>query len=233
MRRHLTYANVMATLGVFIALGGSSYAAVKITGKDVRNRSLTGKDIKKRSVPLNRLKGSLPPGPAGPVGPAGPKGEPGAPAPPEGVTSLAVGPSQWVSGDAELVPEHSAQRVEFASTTASGSGFLNLHPQLPTRNGAGRTRILAVRVCLNPQYATELTDVYISHFRQSEFVAPAVGELRDAAPSQAAGCTRYALPDPFVLEKDDFVDVRVRTTWSATGGLTRIAATTIEYDRVQ
>jgi hypothetical protein len=147
MRRHLTYANVMATLGVFIALGGSSYAAVKITGKDVRNRSLTGKDIKKRSVPLNRLKGSLPPGPAGPVGPAGPKGEPGAPAPPEGVTSLAVGPSQWVSGDAELVPEHSAQRVEFASTTASGSGFLNLHPQLPTTNGAGRTRILAVRVC--------------------------------------------------------------------------------------
>ena len=33
---------------------------MKITGRDVANRSLTGKDIKKRSVPLNRLRGSLP-----------------------------------------------------------------------------------------------------------------------------------------------------------------------------
>jgi hypothetical protein len=31
----LTYANVTATLALFIALGGSSYAAVKLTGKDV------------------------------------------------------------------------------------------------------------------------------------------------------------------------------------------------------
>ena len=31
----------MATVAVFIALGGSSYAALKITGADVRNESLT------------------------------------------------------------------------------------------------------------------------------------------------------------------------------------------------
>ena len=30
VRRHVTYANAMATVAVFIALGGSSYAAVKI-----------------------------------------------------------------------------------------------------------------------------------------------------------------------------------------------------------
>ena len=40
LRRHLSYANVMATVAVFIALGGSSYAALKITGADVRNGSL-------------------------------------------------------------------------------------------------------------------------------------------------------------------------------------------------
>ena len=57
MRRHLSYANVMATIAVFIALGGASYAAMRVTGKDVVNRSLTGKDIKKKSVKLNRLKG--------------------------------------------------------------------------------------------------------------------------------------------------------------------------------
>jgi hypothetical protein len=49
-RARLTYANVMATVAVFIALGGSSYAAVTITGKNVKNGSLTGKDIKNSSL---------------------------------------------------------------------------------------------------------------------------------------------------------------------------------------
>ena len=35
MRRHLTYANVMATVAVFIALGGSSYAAVTLSRNSV------------------------------------------------------------------------------------------------------------------------------------------------------------------------------------------------------
>jgi hypothetical protein len=30
IRRHLTYANVMATVAVFILLGGGAYAATKI-----------------------------------------------------------------------------------------------------------------------------------------------------------------------------------------------------------
>jgi len=40
-----TYADVMATVAVFIALGGSSYAALRITGKNVPNNALTGADI--------------------------------------------------------------------------------------------------------------------------------------------------------------------------------------------
>ena len=50
LRGRLSYANVVATLALFIALGGSSYAALTITGKDVRNRSLTGKDVKRNSL---------------------------------------------------------------------------------------------------------------------------------------------------------------------------------------
>lgn len=50
MRRHLSYPNVMASIAVFVALGGSSYAAVKISGKDVRNNSLTGKDVRNSSL---------------------------------------------------------------------------------------------------------------------------------------------------------------------------------------
>jgi hypothetical protein len=46
----LTYANVMATLAVFIALGGSTYAAVKIDGADIRKRSIAGNRLKPNTV---------------------------------------------------------------------------------------------------------------------------------------------------------------------------------------
>jgi hypothetical protein len=46
----LSYANVVATLALFVALGGSSYAALSITSKDVKNRSLTGADLRKNTI---------------------------------------------------------------------------------------------------------------------------------------------------------------------------------------
>jgi hypothetical protein len=80
-RHHVTYANVVATLALFIALGGGAYAAIKlpknsVTTIQVRNGSLLAKDFKK---------GQLKAGPAGPKGdrglggPAGPFGPPGDP----------------------------------------------------------------------------------------------------------------------------------------------------------
>ncbi len=50
IRRRLTYANTMATIAVVIALGGTSYAAAKVTGRDVRDGSLTGADLKDSSL---------------------------------------------------------------------------------------------------------------------------------------------------------------------------------------
>ena len=46
----LTYANVMSTLAVFIALGGSSYAAVQLNGRDLRNASVPAKKLKPDSL---------------------------------------------------------------------------------------------------------------------------------------------------------------------------------------
>jgi len=60
LRKHLSYANVIATIALFAALGGGAYAAVTlpknsvgpkqikknaVSGKKVKNRSLTGVDI--------------------------------------------------------------------------------------------------------------------------------------------------------------------------------------------
>jgi hypothetical protein len=58
LRRRLTYANVMATLAVFLALGGSSYAALTITGRDVANNSLTYKDLRRNTLGSSRIKES-------------------------------------------------------------------------------------------------------------------------------------------------------------------------------
>jgi len=91
MRRHLTYANVISTVCLFIALGGSAYAAVTITGKEVKDNSLTSADIRNGTLKSTDFgRGVLPPagssqagaqgpqGPAGPQGETGPKGETGA-----------------------------------------------------------------------------------------------------------------------------------------------------------
>jgi hypothetical protein len=58
LRRHLSYSNVMATVAVFIALGGSSYATLQITGRDVQNGSLTNRDMKRNTLDGTRIKES-------------------------------------------------------------------------------------------------------------------------------------------------------------------------------
>ena len=47
---------LLAIVALFVALGGSVYAAAKINGKSIRAKSLPGNRLKPRSVPANRLK---------------------------------------------------------------------------------------------------------------------------------------------------------------------------------
>jgi hypothetical protein len=50
LRHPLTYANVMSTLAVFVALGGSSYAALEIRGSSIKDRSIPAKKLKRNSI---------------------------------------------------------------------------------------------------------------------------------------------------------------------------------------
>jgi hypothetical protein len=83
----LSYANVTASLALFVALGGTGYAASTlprdsvgskqiragaVTSSDVRNGSLRGADF---------AAGALPPGPRGAQGERGPQGERGSQGP--------------------------------------------------------------------------------------------------------------------------------------------------------
>jgi hypothetical protein len=49
-KKRLRYANVMSTLAVFIALGGSSYAAMTINGNSIKNRSISAKKLKRNTI---------------------------------------------------------------------------------------------------------------------------------------------------------------------------------------
>jgi hypothetical protein len=92
IRSHVSYANVMATVAVFIALGGTSYAVSQLprnsvgakqirtgaVGKSELGRSaVRSKHIKNRSIAVHDIspaaRSSLR-GKQGPAGPAGPKG---------------------------------------------------------------------------------------------------------------------------------------------------------------
>jgi hypothetical protein len=50
LKRRPSPATVIALVALFVALGGTSYAALVITGRNVRNGSLTGADVKTNSL---------------------------------------------------------------------------------------------------------------------------------------------------------------------------------------
>jgi hypothetical protein len=56
LRERLSYANVMSTLAVFLALGGSSYAVIKIDSGDIANNSVRGIDVHNRSLTQRDLR---------------------------------------------------------------------------------------------------------------------------------------------------------------------------------
>ena len=85
-RPHATYANVTATVALFLALGGGAYAAStlpknSVTAKQIRSNSITSPKVKDRSLLAKDFRaGQLPAGAPGPQGAAGQTGPPGSPA---------------------------------------------------------------------------------------------------------------------------------------------------------
>jgi hypothetical protein len=56
VRPHLSFANVVAVMAMFIALGGFSYAATKIGSKQIANNSIRSKDIRTGAVSTSDIK---------------------------------------------------------------------------------------------------------------------------------------------------------------------------------
>jgi hypothetical protein len=47
---------VVAVVALFVALGGSSYAALTINGKNIKNKSIAGKKLKNRTITQKKVK---------------------------------------------------------------------------------------------------------------------------------------------------------------------------------
>src|SRR5689334_19857532 len=86
LRSRLTYANVTATLALFIALGGTSYAALKLPRNSVgpaqiKTGAVSSSELRDRGIRLRDLapsaRASLR-GATGQIGPTGPPGPAGA-----------------------------------------------------------------------------------------------------------------------------------------------------------
>ena len=68
------YAAVTSTLALVIALGGTSYAALVITGKDIKDNTVTSADIKNGNIKLKDLAASTQDGLTGAPGATGATG---------------------------------------------------------------------------------------------------------------------------------------------------------------
>jgi hypothetical protein len=103
MRRpQLSYANVMSTIAVFIALGGTSYAVARnsVGSLQLRKNAVTSAKVKDRSLRTNDLAPSARVGSRGPRGPAGPQGAPGGRTLPETWKNLSLA-AGWANYGAE------------------------------------------------------------------------------------------------------------------------------------
>jgi hypothetical protein len=130
---------VISVVALFVSLGGTGYAAIKITGKNVKDGSLTGKDVKNSSLRTADFKrGDLPAGPRGPQGQRGATGGQG----PKGAAGVAGSARAYAhilvnSGGATVDPSRS-KGITQANVTRIDTGALCVHglPFTP-RNGAG------------------------------------------------------------------------------------------------
>jgi hypothetical protein len=148
LRQGLTYANVMATIAVFVALGGTGVAAVKLSKNSVnsnaiKNGQVKNKDLASNAVTSSKVKngslltrdfksGQLP---KGAKGDPGTPGQPGAAGPSNGYFST----TSLVSADVPWVTSSGTGSVQRSLSLPAGNYILNASAQADNADAATQT----------------------------------------------------------------------------------------------
>ncbi len=158
--RHLSYANVTATLALVFAMSGGAYAAATlapgaVAGKHLRNGAVTAKTIKRNAVSGSHVKdgslrardfaaGQIPAGATGPQGERGPAGAQGAAGPqgPAGAPGPAGEPVAYARVNANGTVVTSVSRGISNANVANPSAGLYCFGDLPftARSFVGNVR---------------------------------------------------------------------------------------------
>jgi hypothetical protein len=154
-----SYSNVIATIALFIALGGSSYAATQIAKnsvatKQVRDRSLLARDFRPGQLKAGAV------GPTGAVGPIGPVGQEG-PAGPVGLAGP-VGPIGPAGPEGPAGPK-GPPGPEGPSGVVGVIGFQAQYSPINLPGNNGNTRITP-QGCKTASYTAASGDVAVIDF---------------------------------------------------------------------
>jgi hypothetical protein len=163
LKERLTFANVTASLALFIALGGTSYAAItlprnsvganqlrtgSVRSSEVRDRALNARDLSLTARRFLRAQQGAQ-GPRGPEGPQGERGPQGLQGPP-GTANVAFTvktASGAVTGseetDAAVAACDAGQRVTGGGVRVDSGGGASMSESYPSGNNTSWTGVVS------------------------------------------------------------------------------------------
>jgi Collagen triple helix repeat (20 copies) len=194
----LTYANLLATLALFVALGGSSYAAVKLApgsigNKELRNGAVTSDKVKKGSLQARDFKaGQLPRGATGPQGPAGPQG-------PQGATGgQGLAGAQGAKGDAGPAGPQGSGGPQGPAGSARAYGLVAPDGSLSRSKNASVTRTDTGRYCVRVAGVDFATTGLVASLDVDHAAGGGVGNL-DVNTNSIASCAGGARVNTYLM----------------------------------
>jgi hypothetical protein len=234
--RRITPAMGVSLVALFLATGGTGYAALQVASGQIKDNSIQGRDIRDGTLKRADLADGLVNALKGHTGPAGPKGDKGDPGQkgeqgPKGDAGGPVGGIMWIDhfgflpGDSSVTTTHNAVSsgvgggltalVISSSTTgeiANGGGNKEVQRALEVPPGY---TIKRVRVC----YENTSAGSFISQIRLAQIQptpSSAVVRLDDATDLTAVGpvCVNSAATN--VVASDGTVLISLRVNYAST-----------------